>query len=89
MPINQTAKIFKALASIKRLEILFYLRHTELSVGMLEKRLKLSQSSLSQHLAVLRRADIVGTKRQAQSIFYHLKDNKVKQILTIFEKDTH
>ena len=88
MSIKQTVKIFKALANIKRLEILFYLRHTELSVGMLEKKLKLSQSSLSQHLAVLRQAEIVSTRRLAQSIFYRLTDNSVKQILNIFEKDT-
>jgi len=88
MSIKQTVKIFKALANIKRLEILLYLRHTELSVGMLEKKLKLSQSSLSQHLAVLRQAEIVSTRRLAQSIFYRLTDNNVKQILNIFEKDT-
>ncbi|MBR1915243.1 MAG: helix-turn-helix transcriptional regulator [Alphaproteobacteria bacterium] len=87
MDIKKAAQKLKAIANIKRLEILFYLRDTELSVGEIEKKLKLSQSALSQHLAVLRKAEIVKTRRKAQSIFYRLEDGRIKQILSIFEKD--
>ncbi len=87
MDIKKIGKTLKAMANIKRLEILFYLRDNELSVGEMEKKMSLSQSALSQHLAVLREAEIVKTRRQAQSIFYRLEDGKVKKILGIFEKD--
>ena len=87
MDIQKTARKLKAIANIKRLEILFYLRDNELSVGELEKKINLSQSALSQHLAVLRQAEIVKTRRKAQSIFYRLEEGKIKQILSIFEKD--
>jgi len=87
MDIKAIGRILKAMANIKRLEILFYLRDSEMSVGELEKKLNLSQSALSQHLAVLRNAGVVGTRRQAQSIFYQLENGYVKKILNVFEKD--
>ncbi len=87
MNIQKAAQTLKAMANIKRLEILFFLRDSELSVSQLEKKVKLSQSALSQHLAILRNAGIVTTRRQAQNIFYQLTDGKVKRILNIFDKD--
>lgn len=44
-----------------------------------------SQSSLSQHLAVLRNADIVKTKRASQNIHYSLKDERVASVMKMFE----
>ena len=87
MNFKKTATLFKALANIKRLEILLYLRQNELSVGDLQQKLRLSQSALSQHLAVLRRAEIVQTKRRKQQIFYRVENPLTKQILNILTKD--
>lgn len=87
MNLKKTATLLKALANIKRLEILLYLRHDELSVKDLQQRLNLSQSALSQHLAVLRAAQIVQTRRSRQQIFYRLKDSLTRQILNILKKD--
>jgi DNA-binding transcriptional ArsR family regulator len=42
----------------------------------------LSQSALSQHLARMREEQIVGTRREAQQIFYHVSDPRVRQILS-------
>ena len=70
----------------KRLEILYYLYDGESCVGDLEKKVKLSQSALSQHLAVLREAGIVKTRRGAQTIFYSLRCNKVISILDLLQK---
>ncbi|MGN0913977.1 MAG: ArsR/SmtB family transcription factor [Alphaproteobacteria bacterium] len=80
------AKLFKALGNEKRLEILFNLLNKELNVGELEKLVDLSQSALSQHLAVLRGGDIVKTRRVAQTIFYSIKSEKVIKALNFIKK---
>ena len=87
MDLRKTATLLKAMANIKRLEILFYLRHSELSVGELQQKLDLSQSALSQHLAVLRQADVVRTRRHKQQIFYRLENQKIKRLLNFLSKD--
>ena len=87
MNFKKAATLFKALANIKRLEILLYLRQNELSVGDLQQKLPLSQSALSQHLAVLRKAKIVQTRRQRQQIFYRLENSLTRQIFNILTKD--
>jgi DNA-binding transcriptional ArsR family regulator len=56
----------------RRLLILCALYRGEKSVGELEQIIGLSQSALSQHLARLRRDDIVQTRRKAQTIYYSL-----------------
>lgn len=78
-------QILKALANLNRLKILTLLNEHELSVGQLEKMIDLSQSALSQHLAVLRKNQIVKTRRIAQTIYYKLDNNLVRQILKLLE----
>ena len=75
--------ILKAMANSNRLKILNLLKQEELNVGNLEKSLDLSQSALSQHLAVLRKSGIVKTRRRAQSIYYRLENNIVRHILNL------
>jgi len=79
--LNKSALILKILGNSKRLEILYHISDKELNVGQLERAVKLSQSALSQHLAVLRKAGIVNTRRSAQTIFYSLNDPNVLKIL--------
>ena len=84
--INKAVKVLKAVANEKRLRVLYYISEEEKSVGDIEKQIGLSQSALSQHLAVLRADDIVETRREAQTIFYVLKDEKTKQILHLVKE---
>ena len=79
------SNLFKALGNLKRLEILFFLLGKELNVGELEKLVGISQSALSQHLAVLRTVEIVKTRREAQTIYYSLHNNKVISILRLMD----
>jgi len=81
--IAEAANILKALANSNRLQVLYLIAEEELSVGYIEKAVKLSQSALSQHLAVLRSYDIVQTRRAAQTIYYKLKDEKVRKIMEL------
>jgi ArsR family transcriptional regulator, virulence genes transcriptional regulator len=72
----------KLLSNRNRLMILCVLMEDELSVSELNERIPLSQSALSQHLAALREAGMVTTRRQAQTIFYRLDDDRVKTVLS-------
>ena len=83
---GEAAKLLKALANENRLLILCYLDGKELSVSELNQHLDLSQSALSQHLAVLRRDGLVTTRRASQTIYYSLSgDTATRVIHTLHE----
>lgn len=85
--IEVLAKKLKAIANDKRLKILYHIiDDEELSVGEIEKLVDLSQSALSQHLAVLRGENIVKTRRKAQTIYYSVNDEKIRQILALLSE---
>ncbi|HET9049462.1 MAG TPA: metalloregulator ArsR/SmtB family transcription factor [Chiayiivirga sp.] len=69
---DEAARLLKALANEQRLMILCLLAEHERPVHELNALLDLSQSALSQHLAVLRAEGMVQTRREAQSIIYAL-----------------
>ncbi len=69
---GDAAQLLKALANERRLQVLCLLAGGERSVGELNELLDLSQSALSQHLAVLREEGLVQTRREAQTIYYSL-----------------
>jgi ArsR family transcriptional regulator len=75
------ATLLRALANEKRLLVLCQLGDEELSVGALQARLGLSQSALSQHLAVLREEGIVATRRDGQTIHYRIADAAAVQVI--------
>jgi len=84
---GKAAELLKALANEQRLMILCNLVEGPLSVGELNEKLDLSQSALSQHLAVLRESKIVATTREAQSIRYELPEGVVTRIIEILYKE--
>ena len=79
----QAAELLKALANEQRLMILCHLLKGPLSVGQLNERVPLSQSALSQHLAVLRESGIVRTERAAQSVWYSLPAGVVRRLIAV------
>jgi DNA-binding transcriptional ArsR family regulator len=84
---EKAAALLKALANEQRLMILCNLLDGPLSVGELNERVDLSQSALSQHLAVLRESNIVTTTREAQTIRYALPAGIVTRIIGILYKE--
>lgn len=84
--VREATKLLKALSNEKRLMIMCTLKRGEQSVGVLEDIVGLSQSALSQHLARLRRDGIVQTRRDAQTIYYSIKDDATKEVLFLLEK---
>lgn len=78
---QQASALLKAMANENRLMILCYLQDKELSVTELNSYLDLSQSALSQHLAILRRDGLVETRRESQTIFYKVSCGNCQGIL--------
>lgn len=80
------AKLLRALGNERRLMILCQLTEGERSVGELQAMVGLSQSALSQHLAVLREEGVVATRREAQVIWYRIADPAaLKVVATLAE----
>lgn len=75
------AQLLRALANPHRLMILCLLAEGEHHVGALNERVDLSQSALSQHLAVLRADELVETRREAQTIYYRLASGPVRALI--------
>jgi DNA-binding transcriptional ArsR family regulator len=75
------AELLKALAHPGRLRILCLLVEGERSVGAINAEVALSQSALSQHLALLREQGLVETRREAQTIFYSLPEGPARTLL--------
>lgn len=73
--------LLKVMANQSRLLILCHLLGGEKSVNELQCEVGLSQSALSQHLAVLRNAKLVATRREAQKIYYRLASAEAETII--------
>lgn len=77
------SELLKAMSNQTRLMILCQLLHGERTAGELDSLTNLSQSALSQHLAVLREHGLVHTRRKSQNIYYALEGNKPKAIIEV------
>ncbi len=83
---TEAAGLLKVLAHETRLLVLCHLSRGELSVGEINTRVPLSQSALSQHLAVLRNEGLVVTRREGQSIYYRLADTGASRVLAVLHE---
>lgn len=78
---GEAAGLLRALGHEARLMVLCQLAEGEHAVGALQEGSGLSQSALSQHLAKLRQAGLVATRREGQAIFYRLADAKAARVI--------
>ncbi len=78
--------LFKALGHPLRVQVLEQLAGGERSVGSLAEVLGAELSNLSQQLGVLRRAGVVATRREGNTIFYGLRDPGVAELLAISKR---
>ena len=73
----QAAAVARALADPKRLCVLEHLAGGERSVSDLSRDVGCQVPNMSQHLAVLRSAGLVTSRRQGSTVFYRLTDERV------------
>jgi DNA-binding transcriptional ArsR family regulator len=83
---EQAALFLKLMANPHRLMILCHLLDTEMSVSELNAHLPLSQSALSQHLAMLRKSGLVATRREQQTIYYSLASPEVYAVMVVLHE---
>lgn len=80
---TEAERYLKQLANKTRLMVLCSLLEKELSVSDLLTNIPVTQPVLSQHLALLREADLVATRRDGQTIYYRLADERVKKTISL------
>lgn len=83
---RRAAGLLKAMSNPSRLVILCQLAEGERSVGELEEEVGISQSGISQHLAVLRREHVVASRRDKQTVFYSLGSDDVAALMATLHK---
>lgn len=83
---NKASILLKTLANPERLLILCHLIEGEHSAGDLWQKSNLSQSAFSQHLAVLRRQQIVSTRKEMQTVYYSLTNQDALSLLESLQR---
>jgi ArsR family transcriptional regulator, virulence genes transcriptional regulator len=78
---SHACELLKAMSNEWRLMILCQLAEGEKTVGELQSLLGLSQSAMSQHLAILRREKIVQSRKHAQSVSYSLAGDEATMVM--------
>ena len=83
---EQAAELLRALAHPVRLTILGSLRGCERAVGEIEAITGIGQPGLSQQLAVLRKANLVLTRREAKQIHYRIDTGAIAAVRAILDR---
>ena len=83
---DRSAAIAKALADAKRLCVVERLAGGERSVSELSRDVGCQVPNMSQHLAVLRSAGIVATRREGSTVFYRLADPNVLEVYRLLQQ---
>ena len=80
--------VWKALADPTRREILMMLRKGDKSAGEIAGNFNISKPSISNHLNVLKQADLVGAEKQGQNVIYSLKTSVFEDMLQLLSSLT-
>jgi ArsR family transcriptional regulator len=84
LPVSELkADLFRALSHPARIRILETLSLGEQSVGEMQPEIGIELSHLSQQLAVLRRAGLVASRKEGQSVYYSVKDPLIIDLLRV------
>lgn len=81
--LGKAGRCLRVLAHPARLLIIHLLGEGERSVQELAKEVGISQSSISQHLNLLKDKDILESRRAAQQVFYRLKNPRLLELATL------
>jgi len=84
---NRASDVFQALSHPLRLSICFELSTAEQSVSQLCNSLHQPQHSISQHLALLRKQNVVNARKQSRQVFYQISDPQVQKVLNCIKSE--
>jgi ArsR family transcriptional regulator, zinc-responsive transcriptional repressor len=79
--VRLVVEVFRMLADATRVHVLWSLADREMSVNELAEHVGKPAPSVSQHLAKLRMARLVQTRREGTTIFYSLENNHIRQLV--------
>ncbi len=81
--------VWKAMADPTRREILFMLKSGDMNAGEIAEKFDISKPSISNHLNILRQADLVRAEKQGQNMVYSLKTSAFEDILGMISDLAH
>ena len=87
MAVNPQERVFAALASMPRRQVIAFLAQTALSTTDLALRFGVSAPAVSRHLSVLQRAGLIAGERQGQRVLYRLKRDALLEALARFASE--
>jgi DNA-binding transcriptional ArsR family regulator len=79
--IDRAARCLKAMSHPLRLKILCVLGNSSISVQDIVEQVGTSQSNISQHLSILREKNILGSKKEANRVYYFIDDERMLQLI--------
>ena len=83
---QNASDLMKTLGHKDRLMVLCHLSSGEKSVGELARLLEIPQSPLSQHLARMRKENLVQTRREAQTIYYSIASDEAARFVCLMHE---
>lgn len=83
---KEKSEMLKTIAHPIRLEILSGLIKNECYVNEMQEKLKIPQSTVSQHLSVLRRQGIIVPRKEGVRTCYRVVDKEVVRLMSLIEK---
>ena len=79
--VEVVTELLKSIAHPIRMKILCFLMEGDKNVGEIEQEFGSTISNISQHLTVLRKANIIDRRKEANFMFYSLKENKIIKLM--------
>ncbi|WP_433956686.1 ArsR/SmtB family transcription factor [Cytobacillus horneckiae] len=83
--LDMKVKFLRGFGDKTRIQILECIKHQEKTVKQIVEEINGSQSNISQHLACLRGCGIIAGRQEGKYIFYSLRNEKIKDLLTMFD----
>lgn len=81
--------VWKALADPTRREILELLKKHDMNAGEIAEKFNMTKPSISNHLNILKQANLVDAEKQGQNVIYSLKTSVLEDIMNILSNLTN
>ncbi|MEE1076339.1 MAG: autorepressor SdpR family transcription factor [Acutalibacteraceae bacterium] len=83
------ADVWKALADPTRRKILELLKKRDMNAGEIAEEFNMTKPSISNHLSILKQAELVEADKQGQNVIYSLKTSVLEDIMTMISNLTN
>ena len=84
--ISSASRVLKNISNVSRLKILMKLAEKPMSVSNLNQHVKISQSALSQHLNILKLANVIDSKRSGTNVTYFIFNEEIFRLIKLICK---